>query len=245
MREILPSTSDGIEESTTYQWTPDQGEQQIDTKTGAASDLLPLYEQEKIAALFSSTISGIGLQTQRGRGTLTVTNARVIDQGQDPIIAGGLQELIGVDVVLPIYRAPYFQTLTTAEVAEVRTAIEDGLTNPEGVVSGGNKAYQLFGHLLLGYDSYYETAYLFRRTFRTSRSQQVQLAASNPNTVQNLPQLSTTLQNLIDTLPVGEWLKRTVDVRYLGREGWDVSDSYLWAPKWSIVYGGTFTGGFE
>jgi hypothetical protein len=60
--------------------------------------------------------------------------------------------------------------------------------------------------------------------------------------VQDLPEMSSRLKNQIDALPTGEWLKKPTQVRYLGKEGTDVSLEYQWAPKWSVIYGGTFTG---
>lgn len=244
--EILPTGSDGIETKVRYTWTPDRGEEVVTEKSGTKAAIEPLYDAEKIAAYWDSTVSGVTADYARGRGVLSVTNARVMGTGIDPTADGGLQELIGIDVIRPIYAAPYFAALTAAEVALCKTIVEDGATDPTGFFGGGNAtlAYQLFGHLVMGRETYYETAFIFRRTFRTSSGQQVRLASSNPNTVQPLPALSQTLQNLIDTLPDGEWLKRPTQCRYMGREGWDVSDEYLWSPQWSIVYGGTFTGGF-
>jgi hypothetical protein len=244
MVETLPTTSDGIETSVSKTWTPDRGEEIVTRKTGTKAAIDAAYEAEKVAAYWDSSISGLSNNAERGRGTLTITNARTIGTAVDPE-TGGMQELLGVDVVRPIYAAPYFSVLTAAQIALARTLVDDGATDPTGhFTANATKCYQLFGHLVRGYESYYETAYMFRQTFRTSSGKEVRIAASNQNTVQPLPALSQTLLKLIDTLPDGEWLKRPTECRYVAREGWDVSVEYLWAPEWSIVYGGSFTGGF-
>jgi Tfp pilus assembly protein PilN len=68
------------------------------------------------------------------------------------------------------------------------------------------------------------------------------VASANPNTVTALPRLSNALNKLIDSLPTGEWLKKPTTVQNAGRKGWTVTLTYQWAPQWSIIYGGTFTG---
>jgi len=246
MAEILPTSSDGLETTTQKTWTQDRGEEIVTRTTGDRASVEAVYEAEKLTAPFDSDVAGLNFNAERGRGTLTITNAKTLGTAVDPT-TGGLQELLGVDVVRPIHMAAYFSDLTAAQVAMARTLVADGASDPVGHFSGPNAtlAYQLFGHLVRGYDSYYETAYLFRQTFKTSSGKQVRLAASNQNTVQALPALSQTLLKLIDSLPSGEWLKRPTECRYMGREGWDLSIEYLWAPEWSVVYGGSFTGGWS
>lgn len=242
--EILPTGNDGIETKTTKSWTPDRGEEVSTVKTGTAAALEASYQSEKTAAAFNSAISDITLDLSKGRGTLTIKNARTISTAPDPT-TGGNQELLSVDVARAIFLAPYFAAVTSKQVAQIRRMIDDGIDDPTGYFStNATLCYRLFAHMVGGYESYYETAYLFRRSFRTTSSKVVRVAAGNINTVQTLPALSRTLTNLIDSLPAGEWLKRPVQCRYQGRDGWDIVEEYLWSPKWSIVYGGTFTGGY-
>lgn len=245
-REILPTTSDGVEVEVNKNWTVDRGEETVTTKTGPRDTIAALYEDEKLQATYDGLKSGVSFRSSRGRGTLTTTDARLIANAPDPATDDGMQELLGIDVIMPIYRAPYFADLATSDIALARKLVDDGVQDPTGYFSGATttKAYQLFGHLILGMTTYYETSYLFRRSYRSSSSKQVRLAASNQNEVVDLPRLSSTLKNLIDELPDGEWLKRPTQCRYLGKNGWDVSDEYLWAPEWSIVYGGSFNGGY-
>jgi hypothetical protein len=241
MPEILPSTGDPIEVTRTRTATADRGEETITTKRGPVALVEAQYEADLAGLAFDPDKSQLSFDaTGNGRGTYRITNARSLTGGISDPETGGLQELSSVDVSRPWYTAPYFATLSTEEIALTRRAVEDGIGDPVGVLSG-QKSYQLFGHMVRG-DNYYATAYLFRRTFRTTSGSVLVLAASNINTVQPLPALNSTVGNLIGSLPVGEWLKRPTTCRYLGREGWDVSDEYLWAPQWSVVYGGTFTG---
>jgi len=54
-----------------------------------------------------------------------------------------------------------------------------------------------------------------------------------------LPSLSVGMLDLVGTLPEGEWLYKPPQVEYVQRGVWSVSQEWNWAPKWSIVYGGT------
>jgi hypothetical protein len=152
-----------------------------------------------------------------------------------------------VDVNRSIYLAPYFSDLTSYEILEVRKVFED-----QGEADGGWNVLQthLFGHLVHGQEEYLETAYVLRQTFRTNSTRTITKAASQINQVckpdnatgPDFPNLSSKLKAQIDSLPDGEWLKRPTQVRYIGKEGTDVAMEFQWAPKWSVVYGGTFTG---
>jgi hypothetical protein len=101
---------------------------------------------------------------------------------------------------------------------------------------------ELFGHLVHGQETYIETAYEFRQTWVVESTKALKLASSNANTVQDLPPLGKTLENLIDSLPSGEWLKKPTTCRSLGKNGWEVTVTYQYAKKWSVIYGGSFTG---
>jgi hypothetical protein len=240
--EILGNENDPIQESRTRTANIDRGEERGIEITGPMELVESIYDADLLTLGTDPDKTQLDFRTQRGRATYRISNARTIAGGFVDPETGGLQELVAVDVLRPWYTAPYFQSLGTAEIAKTRRAVEDGVEDPVGVLSG-TLSYQLFAHMIRG-DNYYETAYLLRRTFRTNSNQTILLAAANINKVVDLPALSQRLQNLIDALPAGEWLKRPVQCRFLGRDGWDVSDEYLWAPQWSVVYGGTFDGGY-
>jgi len=239
MSEVLGDASP-IEETRTRRADVERGEEKGVEYTGPVSLIEAQYEADLLLLGTDPNKTQLDYRESRGRATYRVSNARTIAGGFYDPETGGLQELSAVDVPRSWMWAPYFDEVSTKTKAIIRRAIEDGVDDIVGIVSG-EKAYQLFGHLVRG-DNYYETAYIFRRTFRTNSSATLMLAASNINRVVELPRLNTRLRNLIDSLPIGEWLKRPVTCRFLGAEGWDVSDEYLWAPQWSVVYGGTFTG---
>jgi hypothetical protein len=152
-----------------------------------------------------------------------------------------------VDVNRSIYLAPYFAALTSYEILAVRKAYED---QGEADAGWGALQNQLFGHLVHGQEEYLETAYILRQTFRTNSTRSIRKAASQINQVckpvnatgPDFPNLSSKMKAQVDALPSGEWLKRPTQVRYIGKDGTDVSLEFQWAPKWSVVYGGTFTG---
>jgi hypothetical protein len=242
MREILGDENEPFQETRTRSANLERGEETGIEFTGPVDIIEDLYEADLAGLGTDPEKTTLSFNTSKGRATYRITNARTVTGGvQDPV-TGGLQELVAIDVIRPWYTAPYFRDLTTVQIAAIRKAVEDGVEDIQNAnVGGGELAYILFAHMIRG-DNYYETAYIFRRTFRTNSNQTLLLAAGNINRVVDLPPLNSTVSNLIDTLPPGEWLKRPTSCRYLGREGWDVQDEYLWAPQWSVVYGGTFTG---
>ncbi len=250
MAEILPTTHNGREESYDKTWTPESGTRRVDhieAKDVADGELL-LSQYINQAQGFSSDITELALRTRRGRATVDITRANpqtgFLGSGFDPD-TGGIQELRSVNIVRPIYMAPYFLGESPSDIediAEVRTAYDNGETDVHP--QWGNIQKILFAHLVTGYDTYYATAYEFRRSYRTNSGNVASIATQNINTVTELPALTNRLQNLIQDLPAGEWMKQAGDVVFMGRDGWDISESWLWNTKWSVAQGGTFTGGY-
>ena len=249
-REILPTASDGVELTTTKSWVGGAGESTTTKQTGSLDNIETLYEAAKVDAVTNSLISQINFHTNKGKAEVTIIKTpSELDPAQNET---GTQELSAVDVVRPIYAAPYFSVtsaappdgtgaaLTHQEIGDVRRSVEDGNRT---VLGGWNaKQQQLFKFIVQGRTTYFDTAYIFRKVFPTSGGVALQRSAANNNTVQPLPTLSTQMSNMIEGLPDGEWLKRPTKVRYLGRQGFEVTEEYHWAPQWSIVYGGTFVG---
>lgn len=242
MAEILPSTADGYDYTESELELPGDVTALTRTESGPVATMRArqLYWRNQ-AISGAERIASIDFQQSgAGRAVLTITFDR------SPAMFGSfgdqdeLQELNSFDVVKDIKSAPYFESLTNAQMAVVVTRYE---SNVPGIDSGWTDLQKaLYGHLAHGQESYLETAYEFRQTFQTNSNRLLRASTSNPNTVQNLPSLTASLQRLIDTLPDGEWLKKPTNVQYLGRKGWLVSITYQWAPKWSIIYGGSFTG---
>jgi hypothetical protein len=203
-------------------------------------------------------IGSIELRTSRGRGSLRVDFTRIWSE-VDPVDQA-VQELNAADEVKSIYSAPYFRALDVDIIAHVRAVFEaqlkpveeDAATTAYDILAGdgstwglreaGGKAWQLLGHLKIGQETYTDTVYEFVKTWRTSSTGTLRIASSDANTVQKLPALSGVMSRLIDDLPDGEWLKKPTVVQSAGNGFFSVRVTYLWAKKWSVVYGGSETG---
>jgi hypothetical protein len=248
MPEKLPAGASGIEETFTRKTTPKFGAQNTYEYSGPTAELEAIETLAARGTFQSENVSEMELRTSRGRGTLRVTCARIWEEVDTD--SQTVQELNAIDVTRSIYVAPYFRTMSLALIASVRKAFENQLTAAEIAVvasadswgAAGGLPYKLLGHLRLGMDSYNSTAYEFSKTWRTTSTKELKIASSSINTVTTLPTLSGVMLKLVDALPTGEWLKRPTTVTSAGGGWFNVRSSYLWAPKWSVVYGGTETG---
>jgi hypothetical protein len=248
MPEKLPAGASGIEETFTRKTTPEFGSQSTYEYSGPTAELEAIEAAAAGGLSANGNVSEMELRVSRGRGTLRVTCARIWEQVDNS--DQSVQELSALDVMRSIYVAPYFRTMSLALVASVRKAYENQLTTAEIAVvasadswgAAGGLPYKLLGHLRLGMDSYNSTAYEFSKTWRTTSTKELKIASSSINTVTTLPTLSGVMLKLVDSLPTGEWLKRPTTVTSAGGGWFNVRSSYLWAPKWSVIYGGTETG---
>ena len=234
MPEILPSSSDGTEERLIRQRTPDSGSVETLVVSGPKGAIETLEAQYN-ASVLNGSVAGTVAEYARGRGNITVSFIR--EATENPAV----QMLYSMDLIRDIYAAPYFAVLTDTAIGEVRDVFE---SQPREAAPSGwsEKQKQLYGHLLRGQDSYYETAYEFRQVWSTGSQQELRIAATGINTVQTLPTLNTVMRRLIGDLPTGEWLKKPTVMYPVGKGLYQVEETYHWAVKWSVVYGGTFTG---
>lgn len=244
MPQLLPATGDalhGIDYRVTTRIAPGQQEQVTRVESGPRDLIAARLIHWKGQATVNADISDITHEeAERGRSSLTITFAPIAstyEMGQNDDF--GVQELRAYDNEKDIRLAPYFAAMSNAQIDAVVAAWEQHA----GPLSGGTALQAaLYGHLAHGQQSYIETTYEFTQTFRATAQKTLNAAASNPNTVQPLPPRSPTMQKLIDSLPAGEWLKKPTQVSYAGNYGWIVTQCYQWALKWSVIYGGTFTG---
>jgi hypothetical protein len=235
MADVLPSTAMGYDQRTEKVEIPNEGITTTVTETGTVAAIETRLAYYRAQAMLSGDVASLMTSTYNGRASLTVAYERE----PSDIRRLGIQELAAFDVIRDIKCAPYFESLTNDEISEVQLNWD----NREGAdILWSDLQLKLYGHLSHGQESYIETAYEFRQTFQTTSVRKLRKATSNPNTVRSLPQLTGTLENLIDALPDGEWLKKPTSVTYAGRKGWTVTLVYQWAPKWSVIYGGSFTG---
>lgn len=235
--EILPSGAESIDESTSRVTTPEYGSVESVTYSGPVAQIEAKEDELSAEADLLGNIASLEYQDRAGRATLRV-NYRRLWLSVDPADQS-VQELNSFDVTRPIYSAPYFATLTNAEIITVRDYFEQSIAAAAGWSALQNR---LYGHLAHGQEVYYEPAYELVLTWTTTSTTNLLVASSNQNTVQTRPSLSGALSNLIDALPSGEWLKRPTQVTSIGSGRWQVRVTYQWAPAWSVIYGGTFTG---
>jgi len=239
MPEILPS-GPGVDEAITRLILPGQGRTETLVYTGPRASIEAIetetVERQRVGAI-TNVASIQTVLDNRGRGTLTITRELLASDSTSE--RDGTQELFGIEIVRDISTAPYFASLSNAQIIAVRDLFEQ-----REAADGGWSTLQkrLYGHLAHGQESYTETAYEFRQSWTTSSTTAITRAATGVNTVQALPPLSGTLRRLVSQLPAGEWLKKPTTVTSAGRRGWTVSLHYQWAPQWSVIYGGSFTG---
>jgi hypothetical protein len=101
---------------------------------------------------------------------------------------------------------------------------------------------EMRGHFEHGVDSFYETAFVLRRSLHGVRTSNIRASFTGVNTVVSAPVFESPMSTLIAALPSGEWLYRPPQAEHMGRGKWRVSQEWQWAEKWSIVYGGTWNG---
>ena len=236
--EILPNTDDGLDEAFEREWSPESLRVETVTETGPTSKLETRWTHYQNLARITTKIASIKMQAKNGRGSLVIRYGRESDIG-DRKDDEAIQELAQADLSRDILTATYFATLTNPQIIAVRRAFEEQL----GVDSDWNNLQKsLYGHLAHGQTVHWETIYILRMSWKTASIRQLQIASANPNEVAELPALTPTIRALVKGLPEGEWLKRPTQVLGVGQGFYNVQIEYHWAPKWSVIYGGTFTG---
>jgi hypothetical protein len=236
MAEVLPNSATAYDQRIDKVEMPDESTTTTITETGTVAAIDERIAYYRAQAILNGDISSISTSSSNGRASITVYYER---ESWD-MRRLGIQELIAFDVVRDIRCAPYFEELTNEQIADVMAQWDN--RGGVDIIGWDDLQISLYGHLAHGQESYIETAYEFRQTFQTTSLRKLNIAAKDPNTVQDLPMLSFTIGRLIKKLPDGEWLKKPVSVQYAGKKGWTVTLVWQWAPKWSVIYGGSFTG---
>lgn len=235
MSEVLPTGAQAYDQRKDTVEIPSEGISTTIVETGPVDVIQDRVNVYRMQALFNGDVTSLSTAAANGRAALTISYER---EPAD-IRRLGIQELSAFDLIRDIKCSKYFESLGNSAIAAVQQKWDErGDVDP----SWSDLQKSLYGHMAHGQESYIETTYEFRQTFQTTSIRKLRVAASNPNTVQDLPTLTNTIKNLIDELPDGEWLKKPVSVQFAGRKGWTVTLIYQWAPKWSVIYGGTFNG---
>jgi len=211
------------------EWTKEGGSVQVHTFDGSKDEIATQYLiQKSLANAFNDPrLASLGYEPNKGRARLVM---RYVRESQN------IEELYAVDVIKDIKLAPYFQTLTNAEVTTVKTAYENNLDED---VAWSNLQKTLYKHLTFGAESYVDKQFVLRTSSFVSLATVVEADLSSVGTVVSTPTLSSNMQRLIKTLPTGEWLQGPITAEHLGRGRWRLDNELQWAKKWSVIYGGT------
>lgn len=214
----------------TIDYTKEGGENVGYVHQGDADSVLRDYITFKNAMIASTVtdLSSLSYQSINGRATLI---RRYVRENKD------IEELYGVDVIKDICTSAYFAAMTDAQILAVRTKHENGEARDE---SWTVLQKNLYWHLVRGMESFLETQFILRVTTHSASTTETKKSFTGINTVVTAPMLSTNMQQLIDSLPAGEWLKKPPTAENLGKGRWRLGQEYHWAQKWSVLYGGTW-----
>ena len=208
-------------------WTPDSGEAITREYRGRYADVHAKYTVERAAAALAGGAASVQITQAKGRGYCVARFAPS---------AKTVEEVYAVDMIRDIRTHSYFASLTNAEIVAVTEAADK---YRDATSTWSDRAKQLHWHLVHGHASYYEVNFVLRRATTAARTKEVKASFADLNTVVSAPSLSADMNQLLSSLPSGEWLKKPPQAEYLGRGRWRIDQSWQWAPKWSKIYGGT------
>lgn len=237
--DVIGST-ESVEQGIQKRLAPGGGEAQVRTWRGLNTAVEQLYETVKLLALTDPTYQDVQYNAGRGNATLTVTQAT-----QQSITATDVEN--GVETVYEMFpneftkrveQAPYFDTLTAAQIAQVYQSYNAGILSTDtGFTS---KQLDLMKLLERGTTEYFATGYVLRVTKTVSGRANVQASFTDVNRVVTPNVNNGTIATLIGALPTGEWIKRAPVVRRVNRVKWLIVYEYWWSETWSAaLYGGT------
>lgn len=245
-------------------WSAGNGERVTKTWRGARDDVDTEYETQRALADAGNGVEQLESYNDHGRGTLVARFSRTgVSTGGYPEEVTVIEELYAVDKSKDIVTADYFTIdvdagkglpLSDDDVAWVRRVSEEGLSEvqitavakKEGVGAFAQWANWSTGmkelryHLTHGVETFFETAFVLRRSLFGVRNSQIKASFTGINTVDTAPTFDSQMEDLIEALPAGEWLYKPPQAEHLGRGKWRITLEWQWAEMWSIVYGGTW-----
>lgn len=242
----------------TKEWAPGVGESEFhEWPLGTAEEIDAIYQTKKSEAEAGNGTQSLTYRNANGRASLV---ARFVRRGNASEAYGEdvtiVEELYAMDVIKDIAEAPYWDSLTGEVIAWIRYCADNRL-NPAEITteaqrlnyssslewgSWSNLMKSFWWHLLHGVETYFETAFALRRSLYGIRTSQVQASFTNINTKVTAPTFESAMDDLIESLPSGEWLYRPPQAENLGKGRWRVTLEWQWALKWSVMYGGTWNG---
>lgn len=252
----------------TKEWLPGSGETiSHEWPLGTTGDISENYETLKAAAQAGNNTQSLQYRSANGRASLIARFGRSGNTnegyGDDVTI---VEELYAIDVIKDLAEAPYFAStlgsthplyskqngkgapLTDDEVAWINDCVETCRTEAEITTDAPSSSLQWTNwdalmkeyryHKLRG-GTYYETAFVLRRSLYGVRTSQIKASFTNINTVVTAPTFKSQMDMLIDALPSGEWLYKPPQAEHLGRGKWRITQEWQWAEKWAIYLGGS------
>jgi hypothetical protein len=248
-------------QTVTLDYAPGVGESQSQEWSGEYTECLGKYNglvaQSKLGGYPGNNIRSVQLRSDQGRARVVAQFARKADLSisgvPDDVVI--VKELYAVDIVRDVTASAYFVTGGGAAVSDdeaviVRKCVQRGWAESEIIVPNVPAAYvftswsaamkEVRYHLAHGQESYYETAFILRRSKTGIQTSQIKEAFTNINAVVTAPTFATDMDKLILALPAGEWLYKPPQAEYIGEGKWRVTQEWHWAAKWSKMYGGTW-----
>jgi hypothetical protein len=249
---------------TTKEWIgPFAGDSTTGEWQGTPADIDAKYAELVAEGEAGGNIAGLSYRNDKGRCTLVARYGRgsttIVGVPENVTV---IEELYAVDIIKDIREAPYYCLGGTAALTDERAAwvykcARNGWTQAEitaNAIKAGLDAtpfqyanftapmLSLFGHLTHGVESYYETGFILRRSQYGIKTSAIQAAFTNINRVVASPGFISEMTALLQSLPAGEWIYRPPQAEHLGKGRWRVTQEWMYSPKWSVVYGGTWTG---
>ena len=221
-------TPSAVPQGDKRQWSYQDGESLTLTWRGRNVEIAALYQLLQAVAGSNPSYDSLDMDLGRGAGTLT---ARMVDD------SAAVYELYSNEEQVPIQQAPYYDSLTRAEVADVTDARRKGAI--AAVDAWSDLQDSLFFSLCNGNHYYIRSVYVLRETKTVSKRSTLSASYSNVNRREDPPDTSA-VNTLIGPLPEGEWLKKSPNVQRLGKRKWTITQEWWWAPKWHVMYGGTY-----
>ena len=229
------------------------GETQTQEWTGVPADIEALYQLKKTEAQAGSNISQLETVNAQGRARLVASFGRITEDAEHGNTVTTVEELYAIDIIRDVRAAPYFCTggtgaLTDDEACVVTKAVDHKLTQAEIIVPTVTIAWaawtagmkQLRYHMLHGQESYYETGFILRRSLQGIQTSPIKASFAAINTVVTAPSppMSSGMNQLIQSLPAGEWMYKPPQAEYLGKGRWRITQEWHYAKQWSKIYSG-------
>lgn len=261
--QTLPTNAPAV----TKEFTPGVGEVEVRTWRGERTDIDTKYTELKGGAAVGGDIEGnitaLSSGLDEGRSRLMLRIERSLEVNAYGPNTKLVEELYAMNVIKDIRTAPYFTAggagaIVDDDLAWVTECIDEKYNEAEITTVGDAKGKKNFAawsagmkelrhHMLSGVESYFETAFILRRSLFGVITSAVKASFTGINFIadgavdhQDTPVFQSAMDALIESLPEGEWLYKPPQAEHTGKGKWRITLEWHYAVKWSIVYGGSF-----